>query len=219
MREDSMQSLTEYEEQEETDGNELKVKDAIDSSQSQSQNQNQSAHSINFVLNLNCKSNNGTCYSKDLETETLLLLQESKDDMTNHNSQDTFNQNMVGIGAITNGMLSDLTKKNGIVNESQQTIIKRRNENKLKDHQNNLNGNNLENGFLLQKEETTEFEKIHNKSAEKNRKLLKLEEMPVHLQFNKYVHDGYREIQNVYGCIKSLFYFHNETVNIITHGK
>lgn len=49
--------------------------------------------------------------------------------------------------------------------------------------------------------------------------LLQWKEMPKHLQFNPYVFTGYRPLSNVRGCVNSLFYYHNETVNIITHGK
>ncbi|CAO1421552.1 unnamed protein product [Diamesa hyperborea] len=42
--------------------------------------------------------------------------------------------------------------------------------------------------------------------------------MPNHLQFNPYVHTGYRPLQTFKGCINSLFYMHNETINILTHG-
>lgn len=50
-------------------------------------------------------------------------------------------------------------------------------------------------------------------------KLLELELMPKHLQFNPFVHTGYRPQMNTWECIKSLTYFHNETLNILTHGK
>lgn len=30
---------------------------------------------------------------------------------------------------------------------------------------------------------------------------------------------GYRPLQDIKGCINSLFYLHNETINILTHGK
>lgn len=49
--------------------------------------------------------------------------------------------------------------------------------------------------------------------------LLKWKDMPKHLQFNQYIVEGYRPLTNVKGCLHSLFYFHNETINIITHGK
>ncbi|XP_070509285.1 progestin and adipoQ receptor family member 4 [Chironomus tepperi] len=48
--------------------------------------------------------------------------------------------------------------------------------------------------------------------------LLTWRDMPSHLRFNPYVHTGYRPLQNVKGCINSLFYMHNETINILTHG-
>lgn len=44
-------------------------------------------------------------------------------------------------------------------------------------------------------------------------------EMPRYLQFNPYVLTGYRPLQNVSECFASLFYFHNETFNILTHGE
>lgn len=44
-------------------------------------------------------------------------------------------------------------------------------------------------------------------------------EMPRYLQFNPYVLTGYRPLQNVSECLHSLFYFHNETFNILTHGE
>lgn len=49
--------------------------------------------------------------------------------------------------------------------------------------------------------------------------LLQWKEMPRHLQFNPYVHTGYRPLTNFKGCLNSLFYYHNETVNILTHGE
>ena len=53
----------------------------------------------------------------------------------------------------------------------------------------------------------------------KNCKLLKIHQIPSHLRFNKYVLTHYRPTTNFIGCLKSLFYLHNETVNILTHGK
>lgn len=51
----------------------------------------------------------------------------------------------------------------------------------------------------------------------KNCKLLKIHQIPSHLRFNKYVLTHYRPTTNFIGCLKSLFYLHNETVNILTH--
>ena len=50
-------------------------------------------------------------------------------------------------------------------------------------------------------------------------RLRKWHEMPQHLQFNKYVLDHYRPILDFKGTLLSLFYLHNETVNIFTHGR
>ncbi|XP_072404876.1 LOW QUALITY PROTEIN: progestin and adipoQ receptor family member 4-like [Chiloscyllium punctatum] len=41
---------------------------------------------------------------------------------------------------------------------------------------------------------------------------------PPHLQFNKYVLTGYRPASPLGGCLRSLFYLHNELGNIYTHG-
>lgn len=49
--------------------------------------------------------------------------------------------------------------------------------------------------------------------------LLEWKDMPRHLQFNPYILTGYRPLLTIWGSIKSLFYWHNETVNILTHGK
>jgi hypothetical protein len=49
-------------------------------------------------------------------------------------------------------------------------------------------------------------------------RLHRIEDMPQHLQFNKHIHSGYRELQDFWGCVFSLGYLHNETLNILTHG-
>ncbi|XP_078053247.1 uncharacterized protein LOC144478831 isoform X4 [Augochlora pura] len=43
-------------------------------------------------------------------------------------------------------------------------------------------------------------------------------DMPKHLQFNPHIRTGYRPLMTVRQCLGSLFYLHNETVNIMTHG-
>lgn len=43
-------------------------------------------------------------------------------------------------------------------------------------------------------------------------------DMPRHLQFNPYIQGGYRPLLSLSGCLHSLFYVHNETINILTHG-
>ncbi|KAH8409702.1 hypothetical protein KR222_002057 [Zaprionus bogoriensis] len=47
--------------------------------------------------------------------------------------------------------------------------------------------------------------------------LLRWQDMPKYLQFNPYVLRGYRPLQTFKGCLLSLFYWHNETINILTH--
>jgi hypothetical protein len=57
-------------------------------------------------------------------------------------------------------------------------------------------------------------------STQRNIKLVKFTEVPAYLQFNQYVLEGYRPPNlTAMECIRSLFYFHNETINIFTHGK
>uniref|UniRef100_T1JHI6 Progestin and adipoQ receptor family member 4 n=1 Tax=Strigamia maritima TaxID=126957 RepID=T1JHI6_STRMM len=48
--------------------------------------------------------------------------------------------------------------------------------------------------------------------------LLSLPDVPLYLQFNRYIFTGYRPQMSWYECLKSLFYWHNETLNILTHG-
>ncbi|XP_063244128.1 progestin and adipoQ receptor family member 4 [Bacillus rossius redtenbacheri] len=50
------------------------------------------------------------------------------------------------------------------------------------------------------------------------RTLLHFRDMPPHLQFNPYIFTGYRPLLSFWGSINSLFYLHNETINIVTHG-
>lgn len=50
-------------------------------------------------------------------------------------------------------------------------------------------------------------------------RLLGWQDMPSHLQFNPYIHTGYRPVLSLWGSVRSLFYLHNETINIITHGQ
>ena len=42
--------------------------------------------------------------------------------------------------------------------------------------------------------------------------------LPDHLRFNRYVHTGYRVDLSTWGCLKSLFYLHNESFNVYSHG-
>ena len=47
--------------------------------------------------------------------------------------------------------------------------------------------------------------------------LLLYSDVPGHLRFNKYVYSHYRPPLDTLGCITSLTYWHNETINILTH--
>lgn len=50
--------------------------------------------------------------------------------------------------------------------------------------------------------------------------LVKFSDVPAYLQFNQYIRTGYRPPNLTFlGCLKSLAYLHNETVNILTHGE
>ena len=51
------------------------------------------------------------------------------------------------------------------------------------------------------------------------KKLLTFHQIPTHLRFNRFVLSHYRAPTNWKGCIRSLAYMHNETINILTHGK
>lgn len=51
------------------------------------------------------------------------------------------------------------------------------------------------------------------------RRLCNIHDMPPHLQFNKFIHSGYRHTQDTWGCVLSITYLHNETLNILTHRK
>ena len=43
--------------------------------------------------------------------------------------------------------------------------------------------------------------------------------LPSHLRSNRFIHTGYRMNLSTWQCFKSLFYFHNESFNIYSHGK
>lgn len=49
-------------------------------------------------------------------------------------------------------------------------------------------------------------------------KLLNKDEIPLWMSDNPYIYTGFRSIQYSYlGCVRSLFYIHNETGNIMSH--
>ena len=49
--------------------------------------------------------------------------------------------------------------------------------------------------------------------------LVKLADVPKHLQYNRYILTGYRPQLCVRGCARSITYAHNESGNILTHGE
>ncbi|CAD1469349.1 unnamed protein product [Heterotrigona itama] len=63
---------------------------------------------------------------------------------------------------------------------------------------------------------------MHKKPSREQRPKIRLlrrwSDMPQHLQFNPHILTGYRPLMTIGQCLRSLFYIHNETVNIMTHG-
>lgn len=80
-----------------------------------------------------------------------------------------------------------------------------------------FDNNTLENNLFVKDVVQVQLQNNECKTAKPT--LLQWNDMPKHLQFNPYIKTGYRPLLNVRGCFNSLFYFHNETVNIVTHGK
>ncbi|XP_017796319.1 PREDICTED: progestin and adipoQ receptor family member 4 isoform X1 [Habropoda laboriosa] len=64
--------------------------------------------------------------------------------------------------------------------------------------------------------------RMHQDSSRQEKHKIRLlrrwSDMPQHLQFNPHIRTGYRPLMTIKGCLASLFYIHNETVNIMTHG-
>ncbi|XP_076251054.1 progestin and adipoQ receptor family member 4 isoform X1 [Rhynchophorus ferrugineus] len=58
---------------------------------------------------------------------------------------------------------------------------------------------------------------LEENNSKKINTLLCIKDMPEHLQFNPYIIKGYRPLQSPIGCMGSIFKWHNESVNIITH--
>ena len=101
---------------------------------------------------------------------------------------------------------------------------------------NNLCLNKTNNGFPIKKMDTcdkssfpativsdtkagflTEWHQFRNRKIPA---LYKFNEVPEYLRFNPFVLNGYREYNlSFWKSICSLFYLHNETVNILSHGK
>ena len=51
------------------------------------------------------------------------------------------------------------------------------------------------------------------------RRLLRADEVPQHRCINRNILSGYRPPSGLCGCVQSLGYAHNETINIYTHGE
>lgn len=62
------------------------------------------------------------------------------------------------------------------------------------------------------------FEKKDENKNQKKKRLLKITEVPQYLRFNPWIFRGYRSPDlSTMECLLSLTYFHNETINIISH--
>ncbi|CAH3167866.1 unnamed protein product [Porites evermanni] len=59
---------------------------------------------------------------------------------------------------------------------------------------------------------------VENRKSDNNTRLQRLESCPPWLQFNKYILNGYRCNLSTPQCVESLFYIHNESFNIYSHG-
>jgi hypothetical protein len=72
----------------------------------------------------------------------------------------------------------------------------------------------------LQNSQSSDVFASSEKEDEIRPDLVKFDDVPAYLQFNQYVLRGYRP-PNLTGkqCLMSLLYFHNETINIMTHGE
>lgn len=50
-------------------------------------------------------------------------------------------------------------------------------------------------------------------------RLCRIDQLPRHLQFNRYIANGYRRPLSMLQCLNSVLYLHNESFNIYSHGK
>jgi len=73
-------------------------------------------------------------------------------------------------------------------------------------------------GKLDSRKQRESYEDTNGKKTSVSPSLLHFPEVPAHLRFNKYVLGYYRPLLDIKGCLTSLTYWHNETVNILTHG-
>lgn len=81
----------------------------------------------------------------------------------------------------------------------------------------NLSNSNSNSNLNDGQNESKRINHVKNCAVE-DEKLLKITEIPSHLRFNEWIETGYRCELSTVECLKSLTYFHNETVNILTHG-
>lgn len=90
-----------------------------------------------------------------------------------------------------------------------------------KDEEGDKEQKNCETNFVAEMKDGQAEEKKKDiiPISKKKQSLLQWKDMPKHLQFNPYIFTGYRPMLSFWGCLNSLFYIHNETINILTHGK
>lgn len=91
-------------------------------------------------------------------------------------------------------------------------------ENKIRKRQNNGKQRDincgLQNGSMQIKSDKSCYCRSSNNLHEFNCHFV-----PKHLKFNEYVHTGYRVDLSTWKCLKSLFYLHNESFNVYSHGR
>lgn len=74
------------------------------------------------------------------------------------------------------------------------------------------------NGFLYS--DASSSDHLSRKDIQIKKDLMKITDVPLYLRFNPFVLTGYRRPNlSFWESVVSLFYYHNETINILTHGK
>jgi len=97
------------------------------------------------------------------------------------------------------------------------TIVKHRTVNINAIQENQTQQIICKNETKLQADNQNPFQQGGKRIRRKSSFLLSIAQVPTHLRFNKYVYSYYRPPMDILGCIFSLTYWHNETVNILTH--
>jgi len=146
----------------------------------------------------------GTSMTKELETFNETNCNDSEEMDMNRCRGDTKDD-------INNG------HKEGFTIPPDQTLRERRvaNENKKTTMVNGLD--EVDATEALDREQKSVKDVAPGKKNSQGVQLLTFFEAPPHLRFNQYVLGSYRPPMDIHGCLASLTYFHNETINILTH--